>query len=149
MLIRGHVFYSPMDFLPYLNPQSSEILDLVRRAGYSIRENAGLCRNVNVFGFVNGARRFVICTRNIKRSGYEPGHYISEAIYHEAAHVAQYCKGGPFWISRDQMPLPLHKLKDVDRSIAIASGSLRAEHEAYWMEDKPNEVKYVLRKFCF
>lgn len=138
-----------MDFIAYLAADSHRILDLVKSAGFRLSENSGLCRDVQIFGFVSSGQRFVICTANIRRSGFDPYKYVPETILHEAVHVAQQCKGGPFWNAKSNMPLPWNKRQDVMKSLRVSSTSLQLEHEAYWMEDKPAEVERVLRKFCF
>jgi len=47
------------------------------------------------------------------------------------------------------MILPSFKYQDIRNSVQTSTASAQIEHEAYWMEDKPNKVKYVLRKYCF
>ncbi len=139
-----------MDFLIYLTQDSKQVLDMVRAAQFRIAENIGMCRNRNVFGFVNSGRQFVVCTSNIKGSGHNPYFYVPETVFHEAVHVAQQCKGEAFWNATANMPLQWNKMQDINKSVALSSGSLRQqEHEAFWMEDKPAEVKRVLKKFCF
>lgn len=140
-----------MEFLLYLTPQAQDILNQIYRAKYSVKENIGYCKsNENIFGYADFGKKFVICTKNIKRSGYDPKFYINETVYHEAVHVAHLCNGyRPFGISKNDMPLPSNKLQDVKNSVSSSTSSAQIEHEAYWMEDKPNKVKYVLKKYCF
>lgn len=138
-----------MDFLFYLTPQAQEIVNLIRKANYSVKENVEFCRNKKFFGFANFGKKFVICTNNIKNSGFDPKFYINETVYHEAVHVAHHCNGyRPFWISKGDMPLPSNKLQDVQNSVDASTASSQMEHEAYWMEDKPDKVRYVLKKYC-
>jgi hypothetical protein len=139
-----------MEFLLYLTPQAKDILNQIYKAKYSVRENIGLCRsNKDVFGYVDVPKKFIICTSNIKKSGFDPKFYVNETLYHEATHVAHYCNGDkPFGISENHMKLEDFKYRDVKRSSKI-SNSARKEHEAYWMEDKPEKVMYVLKKYCF
>jgi hypothetical protein len=47
------------------------------------------------------------------------------------------------------MSLPSFKYQDIRNSVKTSSSSAQMEHEAYWMEDKPDKVKYVLQKYCF
>jgi hypothetical protein len=140
-----------MEFLLYLTPQAQDILNQVYRANYSVRENIGHCRsNKNIFGYADFGKKFIICTNNIKRGGFDPEFYINETVYHEAVHIAHMCNGHkPFGISLKDMPLSSNKLQDVKNSVSVSSSSLRMEHEAYWMEDKPDKVNYVLQKYCF
>ena len=139
-----------MDFLLYLTPQAQDILNQVYRAKYSVQENVGYCRsNGTIFGYADFGKKFVICTKNIKKSGYDPKFYINETVYQEAVQVAHLCNGyRPFGISKNDMPLPSNKLQDVKNSVSASTASSRIEHEAYWMEDKPDKVKYVLQKYC-
>ena len=138
-----------MEFLLYLTQDSKEILSLLQQAQYRLAENAGICRNKNLFGYADAGKRLTICTKNIKASGHDLAFYINETLTHEAAHAAQQCRASAFWISKSVMPLPSNKLNDVSRSTKATGTDSQIEHEAYWMEDKPNEVKYVLKKFCF
>jgi len=140
-----------MEFLLYLTPQAQDILSQVYRAKYSVRENIGYCRsNKNIFGYADFGKKFIVCTNNIKRSGFNPEFYINETVYHEAVHVAHMCNGyKPLGIPMKYMPLPAHKLQDVKNSVSASTSSSRMEHEAYWMEDKPEKVNYVLQKYCF
>lgn len=140
-----------MEFLLYLTPVGRDLINTVIRAGYPVKENIGHCRDENFFGYAD-FDKLVICTKNIKKSEYryDLKKYISETVYHEAAHIAHMCKGyKPFYISLKDMPLPPNKLQDVKNAVAASTASSQMEHEAFWMEDKPNKVKYVLKKYCF
>jgi hypothetical protein len=139
-----------MEFLLYLTPHAKDILNQIYQAKYSVRENVGYCRsNTNIFGYADFNKKFVICTKNIKNSGFNPKFYINETVYHEGTHVGHLCNGyKPFGISLNGMPLPSNKLQDVRNSVKSSTASYRMEHEAYWMEDKPEKVKYVIQKYC-
>ena len=139
-----------MQLSPFLTPQASSIIGLIRSAKYSVGENTGFCSNRDLFGYVDVGRRFVICTRNIIKSGLSPRFYINETIYHEGVHVAHHCNSyKPFGIAEKQMPLPPNKLEDVKNSVKTSTASSQMEHEAYWMEDAPLKVRYVIKKYCF
>jgi len=138
-----------MEFLLYLTPIGREIVQNVIRAGYPVRENIEFCRDKNRFGYGN-FNKMVICTNNIKNSGYNLRTYVNETVYHEAVHMAHMCNGyKPFNISVKDMPLPLNKLEDIKKSVKMSTASRQIEHEAYWMEDKPQKVNYVIKKYCF
>jgi hypothetical protein len=138
-----------MDFLFYLTPQAQEIINLVNKAKFSIQENVQFCKNKNLFGFVDFGKKFVICTKNIQNSGFDPHFYINETVYHESVHIAHHCNNyQPFWISKKDMPLPFNKLQDIKKSLNVSTASSQMEHEAYWMEDKPDKVSYVIKKYC-
>lgn len=138
-----------MEFLLYLTPIGREIVQNVIRAGYPVKENIEYCRNKDQFGY-GDHNKMVICTKNIKNSGFDVKHYINETVYHEAVHMAHMCNGyKPFYISQKDMPLPWNKLEDIKKSMQMSTASRQMEHEAYWMEDKPNKVNYVIKKYCF
>jgi len=138
-----------MEFLLYLTPIGKQIIDNVIRAGYPVRENIEYCKDKNIFGY-GDFDKMVICTKNIKNGGYDLEHYINETVYHEAVHMAHMCNGyKPFYINVKDMPLPWEKLEDIKKSVQMSNSSRQMEHEAYWMEDKPEKVNYVLKKYCF
>jgi len=139
-----------MDFFFYLTPQAKEIINLINKAKYSVKENIGFCKNKDFFGYADHGKKFVICTKNIKNSDFDTKFYINETVYHEAIHIAHHCNGyRPFGISKKDMPLPSNKLQDVKNSVNSSTATSQMEHEAYWMEDKPDKVRYVLQKYCF
>lgn len=138
-----------MEFLLYLTPIGHEIVQNVIRAGYPVRENIEFCKDKNRFGY-GDFNKMVICTNNIKNGGYDLRTYVNETVYHEAVHMAHMCNGyKPFNISVNDMTLPWNKLEDIKKSVQMSTASRQMEHEAYWMEDKPKKVNYVLKKYCF
>ncbi|NDG74544.1 MAG: serine hydroxymethyltransferase [Synechococcaceae bacterium WB8_1B_136] len=140
-----------MEFLLYLSPQAKEILNQVYLAKYSVSENTGYCRSIkDLFGYADFGKKFVICTKNIVRSDLDLNTYINQTIYHEGVHVAHLCNGyKPFGLARKNMILPAFKLQGVKNSTKASTASTQIEHEAYWMEDKPEKVSYVIQKYCF
>jgi len=138
-----------MEFLLYLTPTANQIINNIIKAGYPVKENIGYCRDKNYFGY-GDFDKLVICTKNIKQSGHNLEHYVNETVYHEATHIAHMCNGyKPFYIDLKDMPLSPEKLQDLKKSVSISTASNQMEHEAYWMEDKPDKVNYVLQKYCF
>ncbi len=139
-----------MEFLLYLTPIGNDIMKSLAQARFTIRENIGLCSNKNVFGYTDIPKKFVVCTKNIKNGGWDLRHYVNETVYHEAVHAAQNCKGSIFRIPENKMSLSTNKLQDVKNSVKISGDNTTRmrEHEAYWMEDKPEKVKYVVQKYC-
>ncbi len=141
-----------MEFLLYLDAQGKQIIHDMISAKFHIHENIGLCRNKNVFGYTDIPKKFVICTKNIKNGGWNMNHYVSETVYHEAIHAAHICnRSEPFGLSAKSMPLPSNKFQDIQNSIKITQSYKvkQKEHEAYYFEDKPEKVRYYIRKFCF
>ena len=141
-----------MEFLLYLSPQGQQLIRDLISAKFHIHENVGLCRNSNVFGYADNPKKLVVCTKNIINGGWNARHYISETVYHESLHAAQICNNGePLGLSAKTMPLSWNKLQDVKNSSGITRSYKieQKEHEAYYFEDKPEKVRYYVRKFCF
>ena len=134
-----------MEFLLYLTPLGKEIINSVMLANYNIRENAPICRNKEIVGYIK-SKDFVICTNNIKNNTSPVSYYVNETVYHEATHVAQYCKGSKLNIVTY---LDKNKEDNVARSLKVSNSSSSYENEAYYLEDKPKEVLHYLKKFCF
>jgi hypothetical protein len=134
-----------MEFLLYLTPLGKEIINSVMLANYNIRENAPICRNKEIVGYIK-SKDFVICTNNIKNNISPGTYYVNETVYHEATHVAQYCKGSKLNIVAY---LDKNKEDNVARSLKVSNSSSSYENEAYYLEDKPKEVLHYLKKFCF
>jgi len=137
-----------MEFLLYLTPIGAEIVQNINKTGYSIKENIEYCRDKDLFGYTQ-SDKIVVCTSNIEKSGHDVKFYVNETIYHEGVHVAHMCNGNkPLNISVKDMPLSKNKLNDVRRSSSVSKSTGQMEHEAYWMEDKPKKVNYVIKKYC-
>ena len=143
-----------MEFLGFLWSSVVRIYDMVD-SRFAVRENAPICRKHDIYGwFDSGAGSLTICTNRIKL-GSDFKYYINETFLHESVHAAQACKFGgrgmePFRIARSSMPLTQRRRNDVEAGVRIAGESVRVlEHEAFWMEDKPGQVNYVVRKYCF
>jgi hypothetical protein len=141
-----------MQFPLYLTSEGKQILDLVAKAHFNIRENISWCADGSYYGAtIKENKTFFICTKTILK-GPDPKRYLNETVYHEAVHVAQQCKGmKPIGIPISQMPLPSNKINDIQKSISLVKNKSmgRMEHEAFWLEDKPKQVIYYLKKFCF
>jgi len=140
-----------MEFLLYLNSHGKQLIHDLISAKFHIHENIGFCQNNVSFGYTVLPNKFVICTKNIKRQGYDPYFYINETVYHEAVHAAQICKGSALGLSVKQTPLTPDKLQNVRDSINATKNysSEHEERESYYLEDKPKQVRYYVRKFCF
>jgi hypothetical protein len=115
-------------------------------------ENTPICRELNIYGWFNvNKKTMTICTdRIVSRGDYR--YYVNETLLHESVHVAQYCKNKsltPLGIASSQIQLSSRRNQDVESSVRLLGSSVRQiEREAFWMEDKPNEVKYVVKKYC-
>jgi hypothetical protein len=149
-----------MEFLLYLTPIGNQIIDNLVLAKFKIQENTQVCKSQsNVFGYLEHSKnQFVICTSNIKNGGWNIKHYVNETVYHESVHASQNCKSrgirGIFGtttlgIPKETMPLSSDKLNDVKKSSSVFGlGSSAREHEAYYLENKPEKVLYYVKKYC-
>lgn len=136
-----------MNFLFYLTPVGQQIMSNVMLKNYKVQENSSICKTYKeIFGAVI-EDKFVICTDNIKNNISPVKHYVNETIYHEAVHVAQSCKGGPLGIKSPL--LSSQKLNDVKRSTKYNKDAFTYEVEAYYLEDKPEQVLSYIEKYCF
>lgn len=143
-----------MEFLGFLWASALQIYDMVS-SRYSVRENAPICRKHDIFGWFNSLEEsLTICTNRIKQSG-DSEYYINETLLHESVHAAQACKSGdgyiePFGMALKTMLLNQVRRDGVNAAVRIGGDGNRAiEHEAFWLEDKPDKVRYVVRKYCF
>ena len=141
-----------MIFTYYLTPEGKQILDLIAKAHFRIRENISWCYGANYAGgIIKENKTFFICTKSILNN-QNPKFDINETVYHESVHVVQACKGmKPIGIPLSNMLLSSEKMHMINKSIALTKkeSTRRIEHEAYWLEDKPTETIKYLRKFCF
>jgi len=141
-----------MLFVSYLSPTGHQLIQDLISAKFQVNENIGFCKGSTLFGYADLPKTFVICTNNIKKSGFDPNYYVGQTVYHEATHAAQICNGNRnLGLSAKNMPLPWNKIQDIKNSIKATgnSGSTMREHEAFWLEDKPEKVHYYVKKFCF
>jgi len=142
-----------MEMTPYLSPPVQEVLSMVARK-VRIIENGPACRKYDIFGFFNAAdRELTICSRRIS-SYASPYRDFDETVLHESVHVAQACRVSfryltPFGIRSSSMPLSAAKRADLRKVIAFNSALKDIDREAFYMEDKPELVRYVMRKYCF
>ena len=140
-----------MEFLLYLSPQSTEIYQMISRR-IRVVENTPICRKHDIYGWFNVIEKtMTICTDRII-SNDNSKYYMNETLLHEAVHLAQYCKNKsltPLGIDSSQLQLSSRRNQDLESAVKISGSSVRQiEREAFWMEDKPNEVKYVVKKYC-
>ena len=115
---------------------------------------APICRKYDIFGFYNAPQKtLTMCTNKIQTySNVEKN--VHETLMHESAHVAQSCKTNfrhlaPLGINPSNMYLNYQRENDLKKAIAFNPSLKNIDREAFWMEDKPNQVKYVLKKYCF
>jgi len=142
-----------MDFLLYLSAQQMDIYKMVSKKSRVV-ENAPVCRKYKIFGFYDSRTRVLtMCTGNIKKYN-NVVEDVNKTFMHEAVHVAQSCKTnfdglGTFGINPSIMSLSNQKEKDLKKVIDFDYRLKYIDREAFWMEDKPEKVKYVIQKYCF
>ena len=142
-----------MEFLLYLSTQQMDIYKMVSKK-VRVVENAPICKKYDIFGFYDSTQKtLTMCTEKIK-DGENIETYVNETLLHESVHVAQSCKTnfnglGSFGINSSIMTLNYEKERDLKKVIAFDSRLKHIDREAFWMEDKPEKVKYVVQKYCF
>jgi hypothetical protein len=140
-----------MIFTYYLSPEGKQILDLVAKAHFTIKENISLCSNPSYDGGLTNNKTFFVCTKTLMNRE-NANKNLNVTVYHEAVHVVHSCIGmKPIGIPLNKMPLTREKLQYINNSMSLVNrkDTRKLEHEAYWLEDKPKEIIKYLRKFCF
>ena len=150
-----------MEFILFLSKIDKEIIELINKSNNSIEENTSLCLIDRKFvGFYKKKEKtIVICTKNAKKLGgyredkrydnHKTNLYIRRALRHETTHLVQACNDNkPTGVIKNiEDKIHAGKLKALKSSVKI-SGNLDKEIEAYVMEDKPREVKKILKSYC-
>ena len=152
-----------MEFIIFLGKLDREIIDLIKKANYSIEENTPLCLiDKRFIGFHKKFEKsIVICTNNAKEisdyrkikknnnNNHKTKLYIRRGLRHEATHMAQSCNNDKVMgiIENLDQKINKNKLNALNSSVKI-SGNLEKEVEAYVMEDKPRKVKEAIEKYC-
>ena len=154
-----------MEFIIFLSKLDKEIIELVRKANYSIEENSPICLiNKKYIGFHNKVENLiVICTENAKKitnfrkkqllnknNNHKTELYVKRALRHEATHMIQSCNNNKIIgnIEDIKKRLNKNKIKALKSSMMISGSNLNREFEAYLMEDKPRKVIKALKKYC-
>lgn len=141
-----------MHYLQHLQPVAAEIHQHLN-SKIKIIENSHACKQYVIFGFFSARRKELsICTDTIMR--YDNSSYlINETFLHEAVHAAQACKTGfryltPFGMPRATLQLSAAKEADLRKVIAFDRNLKLTDREAFYMETRPELVRYVVRKYC-
>lgn len=118
-------------------------------------EDAPICKSHDIYGWYNTpSKTMIICTDRIKKSSNSK-YYLNETLLHESGHVAQSCKNNmgslvPLGIPDSLIKLNNRRSEDLSNTTKIyGSKNYKIEKEAFWLEDKPDKVKYAIRRFCF
>ena len=150
-----------MEFIIFLSKVDKEIIELIKKANYSIEENAPLCLiDKRFIGFHKKVEKsIVICTNNAKKisnyrkikknnnDNHKTKLYIRRGLRHEATHMAQSCNNGKtIGIIKNKT---LNKAKKIALNSSVNMlGKTEKEIEAYVMEDRPKQVKKAIIKYC-
>ena len=154
-----------MEFIIFLSKIDKEIIELVRKANYSIEENSPIClTNKKYIGFHNKEEKLiVICTENAKKAtnfrrkqllnkndNHKTEIYLKKALRHEATHMIQSCNNNKIIgnIEDIKKRLNKNKIKALKLSMKISGSNLNREIEAYLMEDRPRKVIKAIKKYC-
>ena len=154
-----------MEFIIFLSKLDKEIIELVRKANYSIEENSPIClTNKKYIGFHSRKEKLiVICTENAKKitnfrekqilkknDNHKTELYIKRALRHESTHMVQSCNNNKIIgnIEDIKKRLNKNKIKALKLSMKISGSNLNREFEAYLMEDKPRKVIKAIKKYC-
>lgn len=151
-------------WLQDLDPGYQELVNTMKRKGFTIEENAPVCRQQDVVGFYTWGQPAVkICTERIARVRTDPTTFrtlLQQTIAHEAVHVAQGCRhrrGGKSSLGLDAAKLyglPLSVRNDIQKGLATnrsnepRSVQWRNEAEAMALENTPDQVIAALQQFC-
>ena len=152
-----------MEFIIFLSKLDKDIIELIKKANYSIEENSPLCLiDERFIGFHKKVEKsIVICTANAKKvsnyrkikknnnDNHKTKLFIRRGLRHEATHMAQSCNNDKTTGIIKNLDQKIHrnKLNALNSSVKI-SGNLEKEMEAYVMEDKPKKVKEAIKKYC-
>ncbi len=154
-----------MEFIIFLSKLDKEILDLLVKANYIIQENKIECLlNKEIKGLHNfEENKIIICTENAKRKtnyrnkkqlpnkdNFKTKLAIRKALRHEATHAIQKCNKNKTVgdIKNLEAKINQSKRRALEFSTSNFSGSYAKEVEAYILEDKPKEVKKLIKKYC-
>ena len=154
-----------MEFIIFLSKIDKEIIELVRKANYSIEENSPIClTNKKYIGFHNKEEKLiVICTENAKKAtnfrrkqllnkndNHKTEIYLKKALRHEATHMIQSCNNNKIIgnIEDIKKRLNKNKIKALKLSMQISGSNLNREIEAYLMEERPRKLIKAIKKYC-
>jgi hypothetical protein len=125
--------------IEYLTPTHQQIIEKIKDAGVVVAVNhPGACKNNKFDGFVfswrdkgsqSGKNELAICLSTIQRNYADWQGELNRTVAHEAVHIAQMCK------SKDGYIRPLGFRAD-------------KEKEALAIQENPEEVLRILRKYC-
>ena len=150
--------YKKLNFVEYLDYSGLRIIDLVDRTDspfFLIKENTPFCKSGNYYGYVEDGltnkATFAICTRAIYfNHPFKFREYINYTLRHEAAHAAQFCKGGDYSLGVEKWRFegyPKRMVKNYYTNLSRTEELM--ELEAFALESDPYFVESSVRRFCF
>lgn len=151
-------------WLQDLDPGYQDLVSTMKHKGFTIDENAPVCRQQDVVGYYTWRQSTVkICTNRIaglKGNSSAFRLLLQQTVAHEAVHVAQSCRqrlsGTPsLELAATRLDaLPSSVRADIQKSLASdrtnqpRSVQWRIEAEAMALEDTPDQVIAALQRFC-
>ena len=158
--------YTSLNYYKHLDSVGKEIMEKVdssQNITYWPGENLPACKSGGSeiwFGYVSwpgffSQSDFVICTYNIwSYYGENQFQYqINSTVRHEAAHSAQFCKGGNNLLGVDKRKFEGYPNERVYGPASIYKklpyGEQLMELEAFALESEPYFVLRNLERFCF
>ena len=126
-----------MQFVQYLQPTQMEILQTLQQAHVIVKENYKTCGNdrewdgwTHTVGDPNNPYNhplLTICTDTLINNYLDSPLEINRTLTHESMHVVQACRGKNRYL--------------------FSEGNI--EREAFSVQDNPDKVLTMLKKFCF
>jgi hypothetical protein len=138
-----------------LNPIELLVHKMIVRRRELLKMDSSVDGMTSLVFFDARRREMTICTSRIKATeSSEQDQMINQTLMHESVHLAQACKDGtgylaPFGLKRSTMILAASRQAGLRKVVAFDSRLAFIDHEAFYMEDKPEKVQYVVRKYYF
>jgi len=144
---------------------STQILSRLADAGVKTYTNTPDCLKSNTVGMYKSTNlAIILCTNRMKSFADDSSEYqelLGATIAHEAIHAVQHCRFKksriPYLgVSTDKLyELPISVQSDIKKSVKVSNYSApwsvawRIEAEAYYHEERPDEVIEKIKFYCF
>lgn len=125
--------------IEYLTTTHQQIIEKIKDAGVVVTINhPGACKDNKFDGFVyswrdkgsrSGKNELAICINTLKINYTDWQDELNRTVAHEAVHIAQLCK------SKDGYIRPLGFRSNIEK-------------EAFAIQEQPNEVLRIIKKYC-
>lgn len=125
--------------IEYLTPTHQLIIEKITNAGVVVAiDHPGACKDNKFDGFVyswrdkgsrSGKNELAICLGSLKINYTDWQGELNRTVAHEAVHIAQLCKSKDGYF----------------RTLGFGAN---IEKEAFAIQEQPNEVLRILKKYC-